>query len=154
MDDAMISDPSGNARPEDGDARVLYTARVHTEGGREGAKVRSREGSLDIWLSLPGRPGSGTNPEQLFAAAWSASFESALRMAAKTIALKLPAKPVIDTEADLTLKSGLYSVGARMNVKLPGVPDDLAHALLITASDLCPYSRVLCRLDGFRIISV
>jgi Ohr subfamily peroxiredoxin len=154
MNDAVASDALANAQPNGDESRVLYTARVHTDGGREGAKVRSVEGSLDVWLSLPGRPGSGTNPEQLFAAAWSASFESALWMAAKKIALKFPAKPIIDTEVDLALTSGLYSVGARLNVKMPGVPDDLVHSLIAGAAELCPYSRILSRHEGFRISSI
>jgi Ohr subfamily peroxiredoxin len=58
--------------------KVLYTARTHTTGGREGAS-RSNDGRLDVKLSSPGAPGIGTNPEQLFAAGWSACFEGAMR---------------------------------------------------------------------------
>jgi osmotically inducible protein OsmC len=53
--------------------RVLYTAKTHTTGGRDGAS-RTSDGRLDIKLSTPGTPGGGTNPEQLFAAGWSACF--------------------------------------------------------------------------------
>jgi Ohr subfamily peroxiredoxin len=59
-------------------AKVLYTAKVHTTGGRNGAS-RSSDGRLDIRHSSPGGPGTGTNPEQLFAAGWSACFEGAMR---------------------------------------------------------------------------
>jgi Ohr subfamily peroxiredoxin len=131
--------------------RVIYVAKVQTDGGREGAKARSREGGLDAWISLPGRPGSGTNPEQLFAAAWSASFESAVWMAASQIALKLPAKPVIDAEVELALENGLYSVGARLDVKLPGVPDDIVATLIENARILCPYSRTLRGNNAFAV---
>jgi Ohr subfamily peroxiredoxin len=141
--------PSGS-EPIAKEDRVIYTAKVHTEGGREGATSRSPGGGLEVWISLPGRPGSGTNPEQLFAAAWSASFETAIWMAARNMRLKLPANPVIDAEVDLGLTDGFYSVGARLNVKLPGVPDDIAQALLDDANTHCPYSRLLRGQASFR----
>ena len=65
--------------------KLLYTARVHTTGGREGGAARSSDGHLDIWISPPGGAGAGTNPEQLFAAGWSACFESAIAIAAPKI---------------------------------------------------------------------
>ena len=57
--------------------KLVYTAKTHTTGGREGTS-RSSDGRLDIKLSIPGAPGTGTNPEQLFAAGWSACFEGAM----------------------------------------------------------------------------
>jgi organic hydroperoxide reductase OsmC/OhrA len=57
--------------------KVIYTAKVHTTGGREGAS-RSSDGRLEVKLSRPGGPGSGSNPDQLFAAGWSACFESVM----------------------------------------------------------------------------
>ena len=62
-------------------AKVLYNDKAHTTGGRDGAS-RSSDGRLDIKLSSPGRPGSGANPEQLFAAGWSARFMGAMGLAA------------------------------------------------------------------------
>jgi len=61
--------------------KVLYTGKTHTTGGREGAS-RSSDGRLDVELSSPGTAGAGTNPEQLFAAGWSACFEGAMGLAA------------------------------------------------------------------------
>src|SRR5271166_6871006 len=79
--------------------KVLYTAKTHTTGGREGAS-RSDDGRLDVKLSRPGAPGSGTNPEQLFAAGWSACFESAMAHAARNMKITLPADLAIDAEVD------------------------------------------------------
>jgi Ohr subfamily peroxiredoxin len=77
--------------------RTLYTGKVHVAGGREGA-ARSADGRLDIKLSTPGGPGTGTNPEQLLAAGWSACFEGAIAIAAKEMKLVLPNAPSIDAE--------------------------------------------------------
>jgi osmotically inducible protein OsmC len=71
--------------------KVLYTAKVHTTGGRDGGASRSSDGRLDIRHSVPGTPGTGTNPEQLFAAGWSACFEGAMGVAANKMKVTLPA---------------------------------------------------------------
>ena len=76
--------------------KVIYTARTHTTGGREHGISRSSDGRLDIQLSLPGTPRIGTNPEQLFAAGWSACFEGAISLAANKKKIKLPADMAID----------------------------------------------------------
>jgi Ohr subfamily peroxiredoxin len=60
--------------------KVLYTAKAHTTGGREGGASRTDDGRLEVKLSIPGTPGTGTNPEQLFAAGWSACFLSAINL--------------------------------------------------------------------------
>jgi osmotically inducible protein OsmC len=60
--------------------KVLYTAKAHTTGGREGGASRTDDGRLEVKLSSPGTPGAGTNPEQLFAAGWSACFLSAIKV--------------------------------------------------------------------------
>ena len=69
--------------------KVLYTAKTHTTGGRDGAS-RTSDGHLDLKLSSPGSAGSGTNPEQLFAAGWSACFMSAMALAAGQQKVALP----------------------------------------------------------------
>ena len=79
------------------ETRTLYTANVHVTGGREGS-ARSSDGRLDIKLATPGTAGPGTNPEQLFAAGWSACFEGAMAIAAKTKGLTLPEGVAIDAE--------------------------------------------------------
>jgi lipoyl-dependent peroxiredoxin len=70
--------------------KVLYTAKTHTTGGRENGASRSSDGRLDIMLSTPGGTGTGTNPEQLFAAGWSACFEGAIGLAARKMKIALP----------------------------------------------------------------
>ncbi len=87
--------------------KLLYTAKVHTSGGREGAS-RSDDDRLDVKLSLPGAPGAGTNPEQLFAAGWSACFLGAIRLAAAQARVTLAADAAIDAEVDLSAADGEY----------------------------------------------
>ncbi len=120
--------------------KTLYTAKVHTTGGREGA-ARSSDGHLDVKLSTPGAPGAGTNPEQLFAAGWSACFEGAMGIAAKGMGIALPADLAIDAEIDLNIADGAYSLGARLNVSLPGIDPETARAIVDAAHRTCPYSK-------------
>ena len=80
--------------------KVMYTAKTHTTGGRAGAS-RSDDGRLDVRLSIPGAAGNGTNPEQLFAAGWSACFEGAMGLAAQKLKIALPAATAIDAEVNL-----------------------------------------------------
>jgi osmotically inducible protein OsmC len=122
--------------------RTLYTGKVHVAGGREGA-ARSADGRLDIKLSTPGGPGTGSNPEQLLAAGWSACFEGAIAIAANQIKLVLPEAPSIDAEIDLNIDDDGYALAARLNVALPGLPRDTAQALVEAAHRTCPYSKAL-----------
>jgi len=120
--------------------KVLYTAKTHTIGGREGAS-RSSDGRLEVKLSRPGTAGNGTNPEQLFAAGWSACFEGAMGLAALKRKISLPADLAIDAEVDLGTTGGGYLLQARLNVSLPGVERELAQALVDEAHQACPYSK-------------
>lgn len=120
--------------------KVLFTAKVHTTGGREGAS-RSSDGRLDIKLSPPGSSAGGTNPEQLFAAGWSACFEGAMGLAARKMKIALPADTSIDAEVDLCLTDGAYFLQARLSVRVPGVERDVAQALVDAAHQTCPYSK-------------
>ncbi|UXN67468.1 organic hydroperoxide resistance protein (plasmid) [Phyllobacterium sp. A18/5-2] len=120
--------------------KLVYTAKVRTIGGREGAS-RSSDGRLDIRLSTPGGLGSGTNPEQLFAAGWSACFENAMAIAARKMNVKLPAELAIDAEVDLNVADDAYFLRARLNVSLPGVDREVAQAVLDAAHQTCPYSK-------------
>jgi Ohr subfamily peroxiredoxin len=120
--------------------KVLYTAKVHTTGGRDGAS-RSSDGRLDIKHSTPGTSGTGTNPEQLFAAGWSACFEGAMGLAARKMKVTLPDDLAIDAEVDLNLDNGAYYLRARLNVSLPGLDRDVAQAVVDTAHQTCPYSK-------------
>ncbi len=121
--------------------KVLYTGKTHTTGGREGAS-RSSDGHLDIKLSPPGSTGQGTNPEQLFAAGWSACFEGAIGIAARKKKIALPADLAIDAEVDLGTAGSEYFLQARLNVSLPGLDRDVARALVEEAHQTCPYSKL------------
>jgi lipoyl-dependent peroxiredoxin len=120
--------------------KLLYTARVHTTGGREGAS-RSDDGVLDVKLATPGTKKVGTNPEQLFAAGWSACFEGAMGIAAKKLRVALPEDLAIDAEVDLNLDDGGYFLRARLNVSMPGVARETAQAVIDAAHQTCPYSK-------------
>lgn len=122
------------------EAKALYTAKVRTTGGREGVS-RSSDGRLDIKLSTPGGPGSGTNPEQLFAAGWSACFEGAMGLAARKMKVAMPDDLAIDAEVDLCQQDGGYFLQARLNVSLPGVDREIGQALVDAAHQTCPYSK-------------
>lgn len=121
--------------------KLLYTARTHTVGGREHGAARSADGNLDIRLSVPGSGRPGTNPEQLFAAGWSACFEGALAHVARMRRVTLPAEPAIDAEVDLNLADDGFFLRARLNVDLPGLDRDVAQALVEEAHRTCPYSK-------------
>jgi Ohr subfamily peroxiredoxin len=127
------------ATPQTG--QVVYTAKTHATGGRENGASRSSDGRLDVRLSTPGSARIGTNPEQLFAAGWSACFESAIAHAASKRKIALPADVVIDAEVDLNQGDGGYFLRARLNVSLPGVERDVAQSLVDEAHQICPYSK-------------
>jgi Ohr subfamily peroxiredoxin len=121
--------------------KVVYSAKTHTVGGRENGVSRSSDGRLDVKLSLPGSLRIGTNPEQLFAAGWSACFESAIGFAARRHKLAVTAV-IIDAEVDLILAGTEdYSISARFNIGLPGIDRKLAEQLVRDAEKLCPYSK-------------
>src|SRR5215469_11956487 len=103
------------------DTKVRYTARTHTSGGRRGGVSRSDDGRLDVKFSAPGVPGTGTNPEQLFAAGWSACFISAMGLVANRMRVKLPSDTAIDAEIDLCNSDDIYFLRARFDVSLPGL---------------------------------
>jgi lipoyl-dependent peroxiredoxin len=124
------------------DTKTLYTAKVHVTGGREGS-ARSSDGRLDIKLSTPGTAGQGTNPEQLFAAGWSACFEGAMTIAAKAKGVTLPEGLAIDAEVSLLHDADGYSLGARLNVSVPGIDRDVARQIVEMAHRTCPYSKAI-----------
>ncbi|MGO4330787.1 organic hydroperoxide resistance protein [Cupriavidus sp. 2TAF22] len=120
--------------------KVLYTGKTHTAGGRDGA-ARSDDGRLDIKLTRPGSAGSGTNPEQLFAAGWSACFIGALGKAAQAGGVTLPADVAVDAEVDLGMTGEAYFLQARLTVSLPGFDRETALSLAQDAHQRCPYSK-------------
>jgi osmotically inducible protein OsmC len=123
--------------------KVLYTGKTHTSsGGRDGTS-RSSDGRLDIKLSSPGTAGNGTNPEQLFAAGWSACFIGAMGLAASKMKTRLPDDLTVDAEVDLVNSAGAYFLQARLNVSVPGVDREVAQALVDAAHQTCPYSKAI-----------
>jgi lipoyl-dependent peroxiredoxin len=123
--------------------KLLYTAQTRTTGGREDGVSRSSDGRLDVKLSPPGAAGIGTNPEQLFAAGWSACFEGAIEIAARKRKIALPGKFAIDAEVDLIPSEDAYSLRARLNVSLPGLNREVARDLINEAHQTCPYSKAV-----------
>ncbi|MET0857280.1 MAG: organic hydroperoxide resistance protein [Telluria sp.] len=121
--------------------QIIYTGKTSTTGGRNGAS-RSSDGNLDIALSAPGSTGKGTNPEQLFAAGWSACFIGAIGKAAGKLETALPVGLAVDAEVDLCNTDGAFSLQARLNVRLPGLAPETARALVELAHQTCPYSKM------------
>jgi len=93
--------------------KVLYTAKAHTTGGRDGGASRTSDGHLDVKLAVPGTHGTGTNPEQLFAVGWSACFLSAINLVAHRMKVKL-SDVTVDAEVDLGTTNGSYLIQARL----------------------------------------
>lgn len=122
------------------ETKVLYTGKTRTTGGREGAS-QSSDDQLNIKLSSPGTSRPGTNPEQLFAAGWSACFMGAMGIAASKLGVKVPAETAVDAEVDLCLAEGEYFLQARLNVSLPGIDPEVARKLTDAAHQTCPYSK-------------
>ena len=120
--------------------KVLYTAKAHTTGGRDGAS-RTSDGRLDVTLSSPGTSGTGTNPEQLFAAGYSACFIGAMKAVAGKMKVTLPADLSIDAEVDLGPIPNAYGIAARLKVSLPGMDRTQGQALIDAAHQVCPYSN-------------
>ena len=120
--------------------KVLYTAKAHTTGGRDGAS-RSDDGRLDIKLSSPGTAGTGTNPEQLFAAGYAACFIGAMKAVAGMQKITLPADLAIDSAVDLGKVGQAYGIAATLNVSLPGMDREAAQKLVDAAHQVCPYSN-------------
>lgn len=121
--------------------KVLYTAKAHTTGGREGGASRTSDGALDVKLAIPGTHGTGTNPEQLFAVGWSACFLSAIKIVAAKQRIKLAPEAAVDAEVDLGTTNGGYYIQARLNVSLPGVEREVAQKIVDAAHMECPYSK-------------
>lgn len=119
---------------------VLYTAKVHTTGGREGT-AKSDDGRLDIQLTSPGAKGTGTNPEQLFAAGWSACFIGAIKHNASQLQIAVPAETAVHAEVDLARGEDGFSLQARLHVSLPGLTAEQAKTVLEAAHKTCPYSK-------------
>lgn len=123
--------------------KILYTAHAHTTGGREGRSV-SDDGLLDVKLSPPkemGGAGVATNPEQLFAAGYSACFMGALKHVAGMKKVKIPADATIDASVDIGPIPAGFGIAAKLVINLPGVDRAVAQDLVDSAHQVCPYSN-------------
>lgn len=120
--------------------KVLYTAHAHTTGGRDG-QSKTDDGRLNVTLSSPGTSGTGTNPEQLFAAGYSACFIGAIKAVAGMKKIAVPADLSIDASVDLGKIPAGYGISVRLNVSLPGMDRAAAQDLIDAAHQVCPYSN-------------
>ena len=119
--------------------KVLYTAKTHATGGRDG-QGRSDDGRIDVKLSPPGQ-GTGTNPEQLFGVGYSACFLGAMKAVAPKLKATIPAETSIAAEVDLGPTSLGYGISVRLNISLPGMERAAAEQLVAEAHKVCPYSN-------------
>lgn len=120
---------------------VLASETVRTNGGRDGRAV-SADGTIDHVISPPGSKGPGTNPEQLFAAGYSACFGGAILAAAGQAKIPLRGKDVaVTATVNLNQGEGGYSLSIILNAELPGLDQTQAQALVATAHTICPYSK-------------
>ena len=124
--------------------KVLYTAHATSTGGREGAS-KSSDGALDVRLSTPkelgGAGGPGTNPEQLFAAGYSACFIGAMKVVAGKMKVALPADLSVTADVGIGPIPTGFGIQATLNVALPGVELETAQKLVHAAHQVCPYSN-------------
>lgn len=123
--------------------KVLYTAVATSTGGRAGRAVSS-DGLLDVNIAPPkelGGPGGATNPEQLFAAGYSACFLSALKHVASLQKIAVPADATATASVGIGPIATGFGLNARMVVSLPGMDRAVAQKLVDTAHQVCPYSN-------------
>lgn len=123
--------------------KILYTAHVHTTGGRDGKAV-SDDGLLNVDLALPkemGGAGTATNPEQLFAAGYSACFMGALKRVAGLKKVSVPADIAVDASISIGPVPSGFALAAKLVVSLPGVDRVVAQDLIESAHQVCPYSN-------------
>jgi lipoyl-dependent peroxiredoxin len=127
--------------------KALYTAQATSTGGRTGT-TKSSDGAISLNLVTPpglgGAGGAGTNPEQLFAAGYSACFIGAMKAVAARQKLALPADVSITADVSIgpmTGKAGAFGVAVAMAVSVPGMERSALEALVATAHEVCPYSN-------------
>ena len=123
---------------------VLYTAHATATGGRDGRAVSS-DGALDVRLATPrelgGGGGEGTNPEQLFAAGYSACFLGALKAVAGREKVALPDDTRIDGSVGIGKIPAGFGIEVELRISLPGMPREQAESLVQAAHEVCPYSN-------------
>jgi lipoyl-dependent peroxiredoxin len=124
--------------------KVLYTAKAKATGGRDG-RATSSDNHLDAKLVTPkelgGMGGEGTNPEQLFAAGYSACFLGALKHVAAKEKVKLPAEVSVEGEVGIGPIPTGFGIEAKLTINLPGLDRAVAQDLVDKAHIVCPYSN-------------
>lgn len=123
--------------------KVIYRAHASATGGRDG-RAASDDGVLDVKLGVPkemGGMGGGTNPEQLFAAGYSACFLGALKAVAAKEKIKIPADAKIEGAVGIGEIPGGYGIEVQLDITLPGMERSEAEALVAKAHKVCPYSN-------------
>lgn len=124
--------------------QTLYTATVTTTGGRDG-RALSSDGALDVNLSTPrelgGQGGEATNPEQLFAAGYSACFIGAMKFIAGQQKQALPAETAVTANVGIGQIPGGFGLEVELQISLPGLDRNLAQSLIDAAHQVCPYSN-------------
>ena len=121
--------------------QVLYTAHTHTTGGRDKGHAKSDDGHLEVSLTSPGTGGTGTNPEQLFAAGYSACFIGAIKAVAGMKKVTVPEGVSIDASVDLGKIPAGFGIAVRLDITLPGMDRAAAQELVDAAHQVCPYSN-------------
>lgn len=124
---------------------TLYTAHVHSIGGREG-HIRSSDGALDLAVRKPvesGGPGGGVNPEQLFAAAYSACYGGSIQFVADKQDITLPESWAVDAAVSMNLEGNGVFLSIELAVSLPGMEQEKAERLARTAYNACMYSKAV-----------
>jgi Ohr subfamily peroxiredoxin len=124
--------------------KVLYTARATSTGGRAGTSS-TPDGALELELSTPrelgGAGGSGTNPEQLFAAGYSACFIGAMKAVAGKMKVALPADTSITADVGIGPIPSGFGIQVAMQIRVPVWPREQAEKLVRAAHQVCPYSN-------------
>ena len=124
--------------------KILYTAQATSTGGREGTS-KSSDGVLDLTLTTPkemgGNGATGTNPEQLFAAGYSACFIGAMKYVAMTQKIALPADTSIQADVGIGPIPAGFSIQVALNITIPGMERAAAEKLVAAAHQVCPYSN-------------
>lgn len=124
--------------------KVLYTAEATSSGGRDGGHARSSDGTLDVDISVPaelGGKGSGTNPEQLFAAGYAACFENAMITAARRQGKQIESSSVTGRVGLGPVENKGFGLEVELVVRLQGLDRSEAEELVNTAHQVCPYSN-------------
>ncbi|WP_406688854.1 organic hydroperoxide resistance protein [Saccharopolyspora sp. ID03-671] len=125
---------------------VLYTAEATATGAGRAGRTRTSDGLVDLELAIPkemGGPGGATNPEQLFAAGYSACFHSALQVVARKQKVDIEGSSVTAEVGIGPNGQGGYGLQVALAVELPGVPADQAQQLAEAADAVCPYSNAV-----------